>query len=84
MTVELREVDLDAAGRRKIRSAISGAGSGEFEIGALEAGKRYALRVFLVSPDPFRQYEPHTDTLELARGERRTYDVALRRPLCGR
>ena len=79
-SVRLRELDPVPPADRKVRSAPSRR-TGEFEIGALEAG-RYALSVTRPSTNPLEQYEEHTDTLVIAAGERATYDVPLRRARC--
>jgi hypothetical protein len=80
--VSLRELDADAAGQRKVRP-VATTRAGAFQIGALEAGKRYGLSVTRFTfNDPYDQFREHTDTLQFTAGERLTYDVALERFLC--
>lgn len=80
--VSLRELDPDDPGRIIVRIATSRR-SGEFEIGALEGGKRYALSVTrYVNIDPFEQYREHRDTLQFTAGQRLTHDVALEPYVC--
>ena len=82
-TVELRELNAAPAASHKV-SFTETRRSGEFDIGALEEGIRYALTVRRFIPsDPFQQYQEHTDTLEFSAGEQATYNVGLRRLLCG-
>jgi hypothetical protein len=83
VTVERREIDGEPPATRRIRSTLTNRG-GVFEIGALEAGVRYAVRVRAKpEPDPFRGevdvYTIHTDSLALAAGEDAEYDVGLER-----
>jgi hypothetical protein len=76
-TVRLREIATPA----RIRSTTSGR-DGEFRIGALEAGRRYALsihRTILAGSATVEEYEEHDDTLEFAAGDRVAYDVGLHR-----
>lgn len=81
-TVELRELDPADASRPKIRFT-STSHSGEYEIGGLVAGGRYALSVNrFIKSNPSEQYEEHTDTLVFTQGESITYDVDLRRFEC--
>ena len=81
-TVELRELDPVSPALPKSRFTSAGR-SGEYEIGALVAGGRYALTVSrFIKADPKDQYEEHTDTLVFASGESLTYDVDLRRLEC--
>jgi len=83
VTVELREIDGEPPATRRIRSTLTNRG-GAFEIGALEAGVRYAVRVRAKpEPDPFwgevDVYTIHTDTLDLTTGEEAEHDVGLER-----
>jgi hypothetical protein len=80
-SVELTELDPVPPAKRRVRSANT-AHSGEYAISALEAG-RYALRVSrFIRDNPLEQYYEHTDTVEFAAGEHRSYDVGLRRSTC--
>ena len=87
-TVVLSEVDTQPRSRRKIRSTTTNR-AGEYSIGALDAGVRYALRVRAKpQPDPFFGFvDNHTiliDTIQFAVGERRASDFALQRTTaCG-
>jgi hypothetical protein len=72
--VRLREVNADPWKIRTTRSSRSG----EFEIGALEGGSRYALSVQRFGPDGFDDFQEYNDTLEFAAGEQVVYDVGLR------
>jgi hypothetical protein len=80
--VRLGEINPEPPALPKIRSTRSNR-SGEFQIGALEAGRRYALSVRRIAYDeegrPFDEYQEHTNTLEFAPGEQATYDAELRR-----
>jgi hypothetical protein len=79
--VELREINPDPAANRKLRFTTSDR-TGEYEIGALEAGVRYYLRVRRKAEDQYDGYREHTDTLQFAAGEQATYDVDLLRYGC--
>ena len=76
--VELRTLELDEAGYRRVRYATADS-AGEFRIEALEGEREYAGRVVFESPDPNQRFREHTDTIRLASAERRTYDVDLER-----
>jgi hypothetical protein len=76
-TVRLREVNPDTPTSRKVRSTTSKR-SGEYEIGALEEGRRYAFSVQRLGPDLLDDFQEHNDTLEFATGEQVVYDVGLR------
>jgi hypothetical protein len=88
VTVELREIDGNPPGARKVRTVLTDR-AGWFQIGALEAGVRYSLKARAKpEPDPFWGevdiHTIHTDTLEFSVGETREYDVELRRlTVCG-
>ena len=81
VTVTLRELDREPEPTRRIRETMTTPG-GRFEVGALEPGMRYDVRVrakpFIV---PFvgivESHTIHTDTIEFAPGEDRSYDVSL-------
>lgn len=74
--VELRALAPDEDGRWRVRMVESGP-DGSFRIEALEGHRDYALRVEYVTADPAEMFRVHTDTLHLAVGERRPYDVDL-------
>ena len=83
LQVQLSEVDANATGHRKLRNTLTNR-SGQFEIGGLEPGVRY----FLLARPPTRRdergfiiqlYTQHTDTVVFTPGERRLYDIGLRR-----
>jgi hypothetical protein len=81
--VELREMDTEPAAIRKVRTTLTNR-AGEFQIGALEPGVRYFLKVRAKpEPDPFWGevdiHNIHTDTLEFTPGEQADYGVLLRR-----
>jgi len=83
VTVQLRELDPVPPARVKVRTTLTNR-SGEFRIGALEPGMRYAIKVRAKpQPDPFWGevdiHNIHTDTLEYTRGEQAHYDVGLQR-----
>ena len=83
VTVELRELDREPPASRQVRSTLTNR-SGIFQIGALEAGVRYALMARAKpEPDPFwgevDVYTLHFDTLEFRPGEEAEYGVLLRR-----
>jgi hypothetical protein len=81
-TLQLRELDPGPGGRRRVRTARSDS-SGEFEISALESGRRHELTVTrgggteggVMVPD----YTAYSDTLAFAPGEQVTYHVPLQR-----
>lgn len=75
--VRLREINPPSPDERKIRETLSRR-SGEYEIGALEGGRRYALSVRRLTSDGFDEFQEYTDTLEFAAGEHVSYDVDLR------
>lgn len=82
VTVELHEA-VDSTHVVLVRRALS-ARTGAFEIGALEPGKTYALKVrakpiSLGGGVYLDIYSILTDTLAFAPGERRSYPVGLRR-----
>jgi hypothetical protein len=77
-TVRLREGEADAAGRRKIRTALA-TRAGEYQIAAVEPGRPYELSVRSprhVADDPL--YGEHTATIVFAPGEHVTYHVEMR------
>jgi hypothetical protein len=76
--VRLWELDPPPGTSRRIRPTLSGH-TGRYEIGALEAGTRYALRVRGPRLDGILAYEDHVDTLAFEPGELATRDVGLRR-----
>lgn len=83
VTVELRELDREPPGVRQVRTTLSNR-AGTFEIGALEAGGRFALMARAKpEPDPFwgevDVYTLHFDTLEFRPRERAEYGIALQR-----
>ncbi|MCJ7629322.1 MAG: hypothetical protein MUO50_13165, partial [Longimicrobiales bacterium] len=83
VTVELREMELEPAAIRKVRTTLTNR-AGEFEIGGLEPGIRYFLKARAKpEPDPFWGevdiHTIHTDTLEFTPGQQTEYGVLLRR-----
>jgi hypothetical protein len=79
-TVELRKIDAEPSGSRKVRFTNSNR-SGVYRIGALETGA-YAVSVRGSMATEYDRYVEHTDTIEFATGELRTYDVGLKRYIC--
>ena len=79
--VELRELDPEVAEYPRTRPTTTDS-RGRYLIRGLEAGKRYALSVSKPSPNPLLDFYEHTDTLEFAWKEVRTYDVELERKEC--
>jgi hypothetical protein len=77
-TVRLREIDPPPGAPRRIRFTLSDH-LGHYEIGALEAGKRYTLSVHRTGPDGFEEYADHRETLTFTPGERVTRDITLER-----
>ena len=80
VVVRLREIDARPGERPKLRPLLS-TRAGVFEIGALEAGRRYELILFRLDPvpPPAFEFQEYADTLEFAPGERRSYDALLKR-----
>ena len=76
--IRLREIDPPSGTPRRIRSTLSDH-SGEYEIGALEGAKRYALSIRRNGPGVIDAYSEYTDTLEFAPGEVMTRDIGLQR-----
>ena len=74
--VRLREVDLVPPAARKIRVAQT-TRTGEFEIGALDPEKRYALTIRRLSPAFFDEFQEHTAPIQLSPGEIATHDATL-------
>ena len=79
-TMELRKIDAEPSGSRKVRFTNSNR-SGGYRIGALEAGA-YAVSVRGSMATEYDRYVEYTDTIEFAAGELRTYDVGLKRYAC--
>jgi hypothetical protein len=75
--VRLREINPEPPAAPKERFTSTNR-SGEFEIGALEVGRRYAMHVGRLGPYGLDEFVVHTDTLGFAAGENATYDVVLR------
>jgi hypothetical protein len=76
--VVLREINPEQPGRPKLRTTVSNL-AGTFEIGALEAGRRYRLTIRRLSPEGFDEFQEYADSLAPAPGERATRTAELRR-----
>jgi hypothetical protein len=78
VTVRLRETEPPRGAPRLVRSTLSNH-LGQYQIGALEAGKRYALSFSRLGLGRTEEFEDNLDTLTFAPGEVATYDAGLRR-----
>jgi hypothetical protein len=79
-TVQLRELGPPPGAPRRIRYTLSDH-LGTYEIGALEAGKRYALSALGPKIGGVDAYGEHRDTLTFVPGELATRNIGLRRSI---